>query len=39
MHVSRTVRADSAAEASYVLAVVCRSNLFLGRGHGSEGET
>src|ERR1700745_4316282 len=33
----RTVRADSAAEASYVLAVACRSNPFLGRGHGSEG--
>src|ERR1700750_2220807 len=34
---SRTVRADSAAEASYVLAVACRSNPFPGRGHGSEG--
>src|ERR1700756_1385697 len=37
MQRSRTVRADSAAEASYVLAVACRSNPFLGCGHGSEG--
>src|SRR5689334_23215523 len=29
MQRSRTVRADSAAEASYVLAVACRSNPFL----------
>src|SRR5690349_18126928 len=33
----RTARADSTAEALYVLAVACRSNPFLGRGHGSEG--